>query len=419
VLRGRWFAALVVLLGLAVAIGRVGVGTIAPTRPVSAHWVMTDFYSSAYYPVRALLDGENPHDSKRFRARYPAADRYPPYLPVNLIIHLPFGLLPPRAAGLAYFLVTIGLFFALGWAALRLSGAPPTLPLVCLVVGLLLLSRPGQWTLLLGQQSVLLSLLVYATIVLADRRPGWSALALAVVSYKPTFGLPLGLILLLSGRARVAFTGAAIAIILNAPLLLVLIEQAGGLAALLGDISAGYQEWQLLPVANPATSPWLVDAPSLVSRFLNAAMPLTAQIVLGLAILGVAAMAVRRLRWDEGVERNLAIGVISTALLSSAHHVGYDMVLLTAPAVALAFGKMPATMSPALRLLFILAYLLPALNWISTHGALRVLNLPRGIWLLVTAVNSICLLALLAGFISLAFSVRAQPNGRSNHGMVS
>ena len=404
--RSRWLAALLVVLGLAIAIGRVGLASVREAGPASAHWVMTDFYSSAYYPVRALLDGENPHDQGRLLELYPVEDQYAPYLPLNLVLHLPFGLLPPQLAGFAYFLFTLALTFALAIAALRLSGVPLDGPRVCLVAGCLLLSRPGQWTLLLGQQAMLLALLVYITFMLADRSPWWSAVALAVASYKPTYGVPLGILLLLAGRYRVAIAGGLIAAIGNAPLLLLLIERAGGLSSLLAQISAGYEKWQLRAVANPATSPWLVDAPSLVSRLNGEPMALPAQVALGLGILAVAAFTVRRLRWHDRVERNLALGIICTALLAAAHHVGYDMVLLTAPAVALATGGLPAGMPRPLRWAIVLSFLLPALNWIATYGVLKALDPPRPVWLLLTAINSTCILVLFAGFVGLALVER-------------
>ena len=65
---------------------------------------MNDFYSSVYYPVVAFLNGENPHDRLRLKALYPEVEEYPPYLPLNLVLYLPFGLLPSKVAAIAYFL---------------------------------------------------------------------------------------------------------------------------------------------------------------------------------------------------------------------------------------------------------------------------------------------------------------------------
>ena len=67
---------LVLILGLGVAVGRVGLVTV-PAGPAAATWVMTDFYSSAYYPTRAVMEGVNPHDRERFMAQYPVAQRIP------------------------------------------------------------------------------------------------------------------------------------------------------------------------------------------------------------------------------------------------------------------------------------------------------------------------------------------------------
>jgi len=88
--------------------------------------MMIDFFSSAYYPVRALLEGGNPHDRAWFLHQYPVADMYGPFLPVNLLIHLPFGLFSPGVAAVLYFGITVLLTMLLAALALRLADAEVT-----------------------------------------------------------------------------------------------------------------------------------------------------------------------------------------------------------------------------------------------------------------------------------------------------
>ena len=75
---------------------RVGALSNVGDLRLGAPAAMNDFYSSVYYPVVAFLNGENPHDRLRLKALYPAVEEYPPYLPLNLILYLPFGLLSPK-----------------------------------------------------------------------------------------------------------------------------------------------------------------------------------------------------------------------------------------------------------------------------------------------------------------------------------
>src|SRR5262249_54079853 len=44
-----------------------------------SHAGLIDFRDQAYYPVRALLDGNNPYDAARFVGQYPAVKVFAPY----------------------------------------------------------------------------------------------------------------------------------------------------------------------------------------------------------------------------------------------------------------------------------------------------------------------------------------------------
>src|SRR4051812_20458387 len=102
-------------LALGFAVARVGLFThAASVRLTAAPWVMIDFYNTAYYPVRAFLGGHSPYDVN-----------YPPYAPTHLLLHLPFALLPPGPAGIAYFAFNVLLTVALANVVLRLVRVQP------------------------------------------------------------------------------------------------------------------------------------------------------------------------------------------------------------------------------------------------------------------------------------------------------
>jgi hypothetical protein len=96
---------------------------------------MTDF--AAYNPVHAVLEGQTP---------YGRDSTFPPYAPLQLVVHLPFALLPPQAAAITYFLFTILLTLALALLALRLARVEVRPERVLALAGAVLLSRPGHWT---------------------------------------------------------------------------------------------------------------------------------------------------------------------------------------------------------------------------------------------------------------------------------
>jgi hypothetical protein len=279
------------------------------------------------------------------------------------------------------------------------------------VAGLLLLSRPGQWTLLLGQPAIFLAVLTYTTLLLLHRAPPWAALALAVASYKPNWGVLLALVLLAAGHLRVVVAGAVIGLVLNLPLVFLLAERAGGLSALADSIGRAYGQWQAIPIANPATSPWLVDATSFISRFLGHSLGPVTQAVLALGILGVAGVALRRLEWNDPAERNVGVGVVCAALLAAGHHVGYDMVLLTAPAIAIVTGRLPAAVPRVLRWSMGVLYVVPAVNWVATYGVLKALQPSHAIWVLLTSINAFCLLMLYFAHLGMAFAYSGRARG--------
>ena len=394
----RGLLALLVLgAGVAAAALRVGLLERAGDVRLSADWALTDFYSAAYGPVRAVLAGGTP---------YTADSTYPPYAPTHLLLHLPFALLDREPAGIAYFGATVLLTCLLAWLALRLNRARPDLARVLLVAGAVLLSRPGHWTLLLGQVSVLLSCATYLALGAAGSRTWPAAAAVAVTLLKPTFGLPLALLLWAWGRGRTVAIGVALAALVNLPLVALLAAREGGVGELFRAAVGGYRSWQDIGDVNPATSSTRTDVTSLVSRLVGAPLPDAWQVLLAVAILGIAALAVHRLRHrtDPAAEA-IATGIVCLAISLVGFHRSYDLVLLTAPALALTGWRTAAALpiSPPVRLALLALYAVPALNWIATESVLEAWRPARPAWLLVTSANTVCLLALLLAYVRLAF----------------
>jgi len=156
-------AALALIAALGIAALRVTtLSNIGGVR-LSANWAMTDFRSNIYYPVRSLVDGGNPYDRASYRIRYPHVETFPPFLPSTLLLHLPFGLLPLALGELAYVAFSIGLIVLVGRAVVRANGVTSWASAL-FAAALVTLSRPGQWTLLLGQVALQLALLSWVAL---------------------------------------------------------------------------------------------------------------------------------------------------------------------------------------------------------------------------------------------------------------
>jgi len=398
----RW-AVLAFAVAIVVALLRVGVLTELAGVRLGARWAMLDFHSGVYYPVRALLTGENPYDRARFLSLYPVSDGFPPYPPFTLLLHLPFGLLPPATADVAYAIFTVVLMLVLAWVALRATHRTATMAAVLMLASVLLLTRPGHWNLVLGQRAAELALGSYLALFAAPAHPWLSGLGLTLAMLKPTWGIPLMFLMLARGDRRPVALGVLLSFALNLPLLALIVSRAGGVHAFATRLFQGYRDWQAVSDVNPATSSVRIDVTTSVSRLLGHPLSDVSQLLLTLLVItcGVAAVYSLRKELTPGVSE-LTIGIICTAVLLCGHHVGYDFLLLTAPVLVVLYQGLPTSESRWGRWLFIGLFTIPAVNWVATESVLAALRPRRELWLLIASLNGVALIALFCGYLVLA-----------------
>jgi hypothetical protein len=376
---------------------------------------MNDFYSSVYYPALAFVNGENPHDRERLKTLYPQVEEYPPYLPLNLVLYLPFSLLPPKGAAVTFFLFSAVLTLPLSVVALRLAGSDPRAWRVLLVAALLLLSRPGHWTLISGQHAIFLTLLSYVALLEARRSPVLGGLALGVCMYKLTYGVPLAVLMLACGYAPAVTIGIAVAGAVNTPLLLLLARRAGGVGPFTRTLLGGYQNWQNLPGMDPGSSrdPMSfnrIDLATFVSRFVGHPVPTGLSIVLTATVLALASLGLRRLAKHQGrVAEDSSLALVCLGTLICVYHMTYDIVLLTAPFAALLAHGLPVPVPRAGKVAFAVLFAVPCLNWALTQSALQAWQPAHSVWLAVASINTACLVALFGGYLALAVAYAGPP----------
>jgi hypothetical protein len=402
---GMALATLIFFAAVALAPIRMGVLTQAGGIQWGARWGMTDFYNGVYYPVQAFLSGKNPYNAEQFIAAYPVDAPYPPHAPINLLLHLPFGLLSPRSAGIAYFVFSVLLMLPLALMAFRLADIPADRYRVLLLAAAILLTRPGHWNLMLGQRGLFLTLITYMTLAYARGAPFRSGLGLAVSMIKPTWGVPLAILMLPCGFGRAVTIGVLLSAVVNIPLLAVLVAREGGVSSFAKTLLAGYRMWQALPGMGPAASYSRVDAATTVSRFLGHPLSGPGQALLTAAILLSAVVVLRFLTRRAGLgSRGLSVGIICLAMILSGYHNGYDLVLLVAPFLALVAHGLPEPASPAIRWAFVGLFVIPAINWIASESVLNAWQPSHEAWVLVTSVNGVCVAALFLGYLGLGLT---------------
>ena len=400
VLAGVFFAAAAGLLA-----ARAWALVNVPGAPDHARWVLQDFRDAIYYPVVALLDGGNPYDVAAYYARYPVGQEFPVYSPLTLLVHLPFGLLPYRLAEALYFAVTLALTVVLAGVSLRLAGLPQRADAVLTVAALLLLSRPGQSNLLLGQSTLLAVLATVTALHWARSHPWRATAALALATFKPTFGIPLAVLLALRGDVWVAARGLAIGGAVAALVAVWPAAGAGGVEPFLRALLDNQSQMRATPQVDPATS-WLrIDSWALAARLAGRSLGVVVESVLSLVVLGGTGLLLRRAaRGTAESAGHVTLALASAGILAGLYHQVYDLLLLAPATVAVLSGR-PADLwaaRPLWRAGLAVALIGLFANYATTNTALSRLGIGGGWWLVIVSINGLLLLAVWLAYAGLA-----------------
>ena len=400
-----------------VASGVVGVQTArqvdATRRPSRAAAGMQDFRSTLYYPAIAILAGKNPYEPYDDPDAHPRGRGAPLYLPFNMFVHLPLGLLARHAAESVYFLLALLAALLVAHLALRLCDLPADPAWVLGVASVIVLSRPGQFGLFAGQNTTHAVAGVYAALLYGARRPWLGGLGLAAACLKPTFGLPLAVLMLARREWRAVALGGAAVALLCAASAAILWQLAGGLDPLLDSLGVVARARAARPDVSPVLSPYRVDVASFTGRVLGWPATTATELPVGIGVLGLAALCAWRLAWVGPRVRVFAAGFACNALLVCFYHQAYDAVVLAAPLLALGFdrwrppGPHPG---PEMRWLLLVLLAIPAVNPLNTAPGLLLLGDAGPARTAALALNAAVLLASFAVHVGLA----ARPEQRDD-----
>jgi len=383
-----------------------------PGRVEPARWVLQDFRDAVYYPVVAFLEGRNPYDQAAQARAYPVGQSFPLYLPLTLVAHLPFGLLPQADAGALYFVVVIGLTAVLATLAIGGTGLPVTGAGVLGLTALLLLSRPGQMNLLIGQVTAQVAIGVYVALRWARTRPLLAGLGLALSTLKPTYGV-LAAALMLFGRGDITavFTGAVMSATLCLVAMIPLLRAAGSAPAFAASLGGSAAAFSAEPSSNAWSGFTRIDVTALMARVLGHVPTGWTELALVVLVVSAAIIGLRRLRTDQSAPTvQLGVGLVCLTVLLATYHQAYDALLLAQPAVALGTGRWGrgVVASAALRWTVLALVAVPAANYLATNTVVQRLSVGSPAWLAITAANPAALLAAWLVHLRLACRVPAQ-----------
>lgn len=391
-------AALALIAALGIAALRVTTMSDIGGLRLSANWALVDFQNIIYYPVRAFIDGVNPYDREVYRARYPDAETFPPFLPSTLLLHLPFGVLPLALAKWAYVAFSVALIVVLGRAVVRANGVTSWASAL-FAAALVTLSRPGQWGLLLGQVTLQLVLLSWVALRFAQRMPWLSGVALGAAAFKPTFAVPVGALMLVRGNVRAVAAGVLFALALNLPIVAMLEHRAGAVQLLVQDVGKPYHSWTGRSDSSPKWSIYRLDLVALGGRLAGRSLSPRVEAVIAILVLVVAALVILRLRRSETTsgDQTLSEAIICIATLLCVHHLDYDLLLLALPLAALVYRRTPGLPeNPAVRRAMLWLFALMAANYVSTQSVLDRLEPDAPLRYALTSANTLALLLLFA-----------------------
>jgi hypothetical protein len=376
-----------------------------PQQPPRVGGGFCDFFNGVYYPTRAFFAQDNPY-TPQYAEQYPVSRPVPPFSPLVFAIHAPFACFAPDLSAKLYFVWLMVLTCALAALMLGVSGRPVTLATVAAVASYLLFTRSGQVTVFNGYFSFLLAMGVIVALHYGQRRPLLSGLGLALASCKPTYAIPLVLLMLCRGHLK----ATAIGVCLSA---LFLASGLGWLAADDGFPGAVANFVQSEQAHGEYPNLWPVNTWTRIDLLAIAAkwkqwQPEGMLVTLGpmLVILAVpcglllATKGQSSSRSSDTGASGLVGLLCMLAMLVSIYHHFYDALILVVPTLAMIgtptgdwqrIGRLPRAALACL-------INLPLLNYLSSYSILQRLDLQAGspAYAAITSINGICLAIALA-----------------------
>lgn len=343
--RARWAGAGAILL-IVIAAGlsyryawvtwsdRVGVlESSPPARPI-----LIDLRDATWWPVRAILGGEDPYDVPAYSTAHPTIQAFTLYAPAHLTLWSPLGKLPWDAAAALGILINLGAVVALGimTGIKSLSLGVPRfrtswLFRVCAAsVGVI-----GVWAYRsvavafgLGQPSTIY-LAATACLLLGWGGSKIQPLLVALSLLKPQTGVPVLLYLLVAHRVRDAVRGTLLTVVLSVP---AVIGAAGGIQGVPAWVRRAPQavsEVLASPDAGRVTA-GRVDIGGGINRLIG--QPSPTWVLAAAAAVFIPVVLLTR-RYPEILRPPQTALLIGVALLATFPHFDYDGLLLFAPSV--------------------------------------------------------------------------------------
>ncbi|MCS7468264.1 glycosyltransferase 87 family protein [Stieleria sp. ICT_E10.1] len=379
---------------------------------------MCDFHNGLYFPATALLAGKSPY-GQQYADEYPVSRQIPFFSPVILVLHAPLTFLPLPVADVLFFALSVVLVIVLATLCANAAGvgivggghlggnAGGRLTWIASIAAAIVFSRSGHISLYNGYFTIELALATIAAIHFAKDRPVISAVALTLVSAKPTFILPLGFLMLARGNFKALSLGAAISLLgAGLPMTYLAyhegiratgsIDLAAGFDKIVDDIGSAQQVHMKTQDESPVDSWTRLDALATVCKWTGSDPGQIVHLAVMMLILLWPMMILfyqSRRGLDDGVAGGTGCLMLVT-ILTSLYHQSYDAMVVVAPTVGmlLACTEFWRSVSPLTRGVLGALMVVPAFNYLSTRSVLTRLDLGDVGFGVITSLSGVALM---------------------------
>jgi len=412
-----WAGALLLIVVVGLLGARMQAKLAVSESSGSGQWAMQDFRNAVFYPAVAVAEGVNPYDRGLYEKRFfTGGQGFPAYSPLSVLLHAPFRLLPYTASAWTYFVLVVALTLAFAVFTLRLLDVPFGLGPAFLLAAGILAVRPGYMNILNGQVTMQLIFGSLIALEYGARRPLLGGLGLALATLKPTYAIPLALVMLARGQLRAVVVGTLLGTLGALVGAMWIAGHTGGLYSFFQVLLTNVEASGAAPAA-AAQSSWIrVDAVSLLARLLHWQPGLSGSVLVAAIVLAAAAAALFRLR-ATSVDDDGACGLggllAALAVLISVYHQPYDVLLLVPAVISLGLERKREwrELSRSMRRSLLLLTLIPFVNYLAADLVVSHLSPGTAVWTAVVSINAMALTLAFALALAAAAKKATPPEG--------
>ncbi len=382
----RWvnvFGPLLFAAAVVAVVVRADFNRSQPGEIVESNQGYQDFHNAVYFPVRALITGVNPY-STAYQSYHPDELGFPRFAPSSLILHSPLGFLTVHVAEIAYLIVNICLLIFICWFSVRKTSYPFALGAVFVMAALMIVCCPGLLNFLGLQMTLLLVVGTLLALEYSEIKPGLSGFGLLLACCKPTYAVPLAVIMLCRRNFSAFAIGVFLCAVVNGGAIWLIASQNGGVQTFVEEAKVNYEPSIETPVGRPEVrKSWSrIDLYSVAARWfdLSDSQKLSFLLPLGVLLFG-AVFTLMEIDPNHRTGINSRTGLLAILImLTSVYHQPYDMLVLWIPLVAFYLGdlKLTSGFSSLSRFLLVILMMIPMVNYVSTKYLLDRMGIDDG-----------------------------------------